>query len=254
VKIFQDLLRFVGNAFDEHFIWNDLTSPDKAPGTHHHHAPPPRLHRFGKEAMLPAAPLPFICHIGPFVGDVYTVRCPSCLIVMQSKHSDGAALRVRPMWKTCDLGHKFLVCLDATPSFDRVAFVDGSDYAYPMEPGKKKPRVGPSRTEQMSVAEKMRHIIGLAAPLETRKHKPPPIHVSSPPPHPPSEPPRVPSPPPHVALAALVAAPVVSARQQRQALYMRDEDEEDIDIDAALRTMDDIAAEHAAGKYDGHCD
>jgi len=209
--------------------------------------------------MLPAAPLPFLCHICPFVGDVYTVRCPRCLIVMQNTHSDGAALRVCPMWKTCELGHKFLVCLDPTPEFDRVASVDGSDRAYPldtMEGSKKKARVGPSHTDQMSVAEKMRHIIGLAAPLEKKKHKPPPIHVSSHPPHPlhpPAEPPRVLYPPPHLALAALVAAPVVGAQQKRQAQHMH-EDEEDVDIDAALRTMDDIAAEHAAGEYDSDCD
>jgi len=155
------------------------------------------------------------------------------------------------MWKTCELGHKFLVCLDASPEFDRVACVDGSDYAHPMEARQKKPRVGPSRTECMSQADKVRHIMGLVAPRDTRKARPQMLHVPAPPT-------VASSPPLSVALASLVAAPVPedspmrpvqSSQHKKYRRDTRDEDDEDVDIDAALRTMDDIAAENAAAEF-----
>jgi len=86
-------------------------------------------------------------NVCPFVGIRYTVRCPGCAIVSLCLFDNGEQLRQCPMWKTCWRGHKFLVSLDDTPVFARVAFVDGSEYPHPMEASKKKARS--SRTEVM---------------------------------------------------------------------------------------------------------
>lgn len=214
--------------------------------------------------------MPELCEICPFIGDVYTVRCPLCMIIRHTKYSDGAALRVRPLWKTCEVGHKFLVSLDASIPFDRVAFVDGSDYAHPlessMESSKKKQRSGPSRTECMTPAEKVRHIMGLVPPRDARKARPQmlvmPGQLGQPgqsgQPGQPAPPACVmpASPPTPVALAMVVSAPEEDSSSTRPAKVRRlayDEEDEDVDIDAALRTMDDIAAESAAAEFCRSC-
>ena len=208
--------------------------------------------------------MPELCEICPFIGDVYTVRCPLCMIIRHTKYLDGAALRVRPLWKTCEVGHKFLVSLDASIPFDRVAFVDDSDYAHPlessMESSKKKQRSGPSRTECMTQADKVRHIMGLGPPRDARNTKALVLVIPAPPA--PPAPPALPacvhsmSPPTPVALAKVVSAPEADSSSTRPAKVRRlayDEEDEDVDIDAALRTMDDIAAESAAAEFCRSC-
>jgi hypothetical protein len=157
---------------------------------------------------------------------------------------DGEQLRQCPMWKTCWRGHKFLVSLDDTPASALVVFMDSSEYPHPMEASKKKARVGPSRTEAMWDAHKVRQIMGVVAPLDQRKPRPAPL--------------QVPSfdvawdPPQHRALSVVVAAgpgalagsAALRARRAREAY---DLDDEEVDIDAALETMVAIAAETALG-------
>jgi len=95
-----------------------------------------------------------MCVLGPFVGDAYIMECPQCAIRTQYREQDGAVLRKRPMWKTCELGHKFIVCLDETPAaFERVSFVDNSEYAHPMEKGKKRARKHLIRAEMFAAID-----------------------------------------------------------------------------------------------------
>jgi len=122
---------------------------------------------------------PFIVLLCPFVGHEYKVRCPRCEIESFYLESDGDTLRQRPLWKCCELGHKFLVRLDDTLAFERVAFVDSSEHPHPMESTKKKARVGPSRTEGLSVTDKVRQLMGVMAPLDMRKMKSSPLYVPS---------------------------------------------------------------------------
>jgi len=176
----------------------------------------------------------FIVTVCPFVGTRYTVRCPGCAIVSMCPFDDGDKLRQCPMWKTCWLGHKFLVSLDDTPSFGRVACVEDSDCPHPMESTKKKPRVGPSRTEVMWDVQKVRERMGLVAPIDTRKPRPAPIQV-------PFAMVVNAAPPLHLSLTRLVAAGEV--HEKKSALAGYDSDDEEVDIDRALLTMDAIAAE-----------
>jgi len=104
----------------------------------------------------------------------------------------------------------------------------------------------------MSQADKVRHIMGLVAPRDTRKARPQMLVMPTPPT-------TCSSPPLSVALANL--APVPEPSSMRPVQHMQrmqhkkhrrdwhDEDDEDVDIDAALRTMDDIAAENAAAEF-----
>jgi len=185
--------------------------------------------------VMPDVASTFMVTVCPFVGPRYTVRCPGCAVVSLYSFQDGNDLRQCPMWKTCERGHKFLVSLDDTPSFGRVAFVDDSDYPHPMESTKKKPRVGPSRTEVMWDVEKVRERMGLVAPIDTRKPRPAPIQV-------PFMPVVNAAPPLHLSLTRLVAAGEVQF-EKKSALPGYDSDDEEVDIDKALLTMDDIAAE-----------
>jgi hypothetical protein len=60
-----------------------------------------------------------------------------------------------------------------------------------------------------------------------------------------------------VALNMVVSAPEEDSSSTRPAKVRRlayDEEDEDVDIDAALRTMDDIAAESAAAEFCRSCD
>jgi hypothetical protein len=195
-------------------------------------------------------PGPFIIVLCPFVGHEYTVRCPRCEIGSSYRESDGDVLRLRPVWKYCELGHKFLVRLDDNIPFERVAFVDGTEHPHPMESSKKKARVGPSRTEGVSITDKVRGILGVVAPLDMRKMKPAPLYVHS-------TPTAANSPPLNMALAAQLAAPGMGAEKEqapcaagncvprsgRANRFDISDDEEDIDVDAALRTMCEIEAE-----------
>ena len=183
----------------------------------------------------------------PFVGIRYTVRCPGCAIVSLCPFDDGDQLRQCPMWKTCWRGHKFLVSLDETPAFARVAFVDGSEYPHPMEASKKKARVGPSRTKVMWDAHKVRESMGVVARVDKRKPRPAPLQVpyfdiAS-------------SPPQHKALSLVVAAEPgalsgSAARKMRRAPKAYDSDDEEVNIDVALETMVAITTETALGMSD----
>jgi len=185
------------------------------------------------------------------MGPRYIVRCPGCSVVSLCPYDDGDQLRQCPLWKTCELGHKFLVSLDDTPAFDRVAFVDHSEHPHPMS-SKKKARVNTNRyeqmrDEQMRDEQKARERTGLVTPLY-------PLYQCKPRPAPLQVPPMSiadASPPLHCALTRLLAvepdaprpAPRPDARQKRRAPYACDSGDEDVDIDAALQTMDDIEAE-----------
>ena len=184
--------------------------------------------------VMPDVASTFMVTVCPFVGPRYTVRCPGCAVVSLYSFQDGNDLRQCPMWKTCERGHKFLVSLDDTPSFGRVAFVDDSDYPHQMESTKKKQRVGPSRTEVMWDVEKVRERMGLVAPKNTRKPRPALIQV-------PFMPVVNAAPPLHLSLTRLVAAGEV--HEKKSALAGYDSDDEEVDIDKALLTMDAIAAE-----------
>ena len=189
----------------------------------------------------------FMVTVCTFVGSSYTVRCPACSVVSMCPFDDGDKLRLCPMWKTCWLGHKFLVSLDDTPPFDRVAFVDGSEHPHPMESHKKKARVGPSRTEVKWDAEEVRERMGVVAPVDRRKPRPAPLQVqsfsyeSSPPLH-----------------TKMLLGPKTDpgaqarceARKTRRAPEAYDSDDEDVDVDAALQPMVAVAAESAAGMSD----
>ena len=137
------------------------------------------LNMFASTVVLPdALNSAFMVTVTPFVGFRYIVRCPGCAVVSMCPYDDGDQLRRSPMWKTCgDRGHKFLVCLDDAPAFDRVAFVDNSEHPHPMESSKKKAREGPSRAEQMWDEQKVRERMGLVAPLYKGKQRPAPLQV-----------------------------------------------------------------------------
>jgi len=121
-----------------------------------------------------------------------------------------------------------------------------------MESTKKKARVGPSRTEGLSVTDKVRHLMGVVAPLDMMKMKPSPLYVHS-------TPTAANSPPLKMALAPQLAAPGLSGgklpapcaadnfvpRSARVHRWDISDDEEDIDVDAALRTMCEIEAEQS---------
>jgi len=167
-------------------------------------------------------------------------------VVSLCPYDDGDQLRQCPLWKTCELGHKFLVSLDDTPAFDRVAFVDNSEHPHPMS-SKKKARVSTSRYEQMRDEQKARERTGLVTPLY-------PLYQCKPRPAPLQVPPMYigdASPPLHCALTRLLAvepdapksAPRADARQKRRAPHAYDSGDEEVDIDAALQTMHDIEAE-----------
>jgi len=116
-----------------------------------------------------------------------------------------------------------------------------------MESSKKKARVGPSRTEVMWDAQKVRERMGVMALVDRRKPRPAPLQVpsfnyDS-------------SPPLHTKLLLVVAADSdaqarCEARKTRRAPEDYDSDNEDVDVDAALQTMVAIAAESAAGMSD----
>jgi len=171
--------------------------------------------------------MPFKCVLGPFVGDAYTMECPQCAIGTTYREQDGAVLRQRPIWKTCELGHKFLVCLDGTPAvLECVSFVDRSEHAHPMEQSQKRARKHMSRAEMFAVID--------AAPA--------PVAGC----------PRAKSPPLPSTLMRLLAtpSPVLAVASSSRAKRRCDSDDEDVDIDAALRTMGEIAAEAAAPEPD----
>ena len=185
--------------------------------------------------------MPFKCVLGPFVGDAYTMECPQCAIGTTYREQDGAVLRQRPIWKTCELGHKFLVCLDGTPAvLECVSFVDRSEHAHPMEQSQKRARKHMSRAEMFAVID--------AAPAPVAgcpRAKSPPL---------PSTLMRLLATPSPAAagggggggLPATVVSKVSSSRAKRRC----DSDDEDVDIDAALRTMGEIAPEAAAPEPD----
>jgi hypothetical protein len=154
---------------------------------------------------------------------------------------DGDALRKGPLWKVCDSGHKFLVTFDDKCPFARFACDNGSSVK---ETNKKKARVGPSRTETIWDVEKVRERMGLVAPIDRRKPRPAPLQV-----------PFMHAvdnmPPQNGALMRLVAA-VPDAREsatrnevpkRKGAPRAYDYDDFDVDIDAALQTMEEIDAE-----------
>jgi len=203
------------------------------------------LNMYASTVVLPdALNSAFMVTVTPFVGFRYIVRCPGCAVVSMCPYDDGNELRQCPLWKTCELGHKFLVSLDDTAAFDRVAFVDNSEHPHPMQSSTKKARVGPSRAEQMWDEQKVRERMGLAAPLYQCKPRPAPLQV-----------PRMsivdPSPQLHCALTRLLAvepdapksAPRADARQKRRAPHAYDSDDEEVDIDAALQTKHDMEVE-----------
>lgn len=184
---------------------------------------------------------PFMVAVCPFVGPRYTVRCPNCAVVSMTPFDDGDALREGPLWKVCDSGHRFLVTLDDNCPFARFACDNGSSVK---ETNKKKARVGPSRTETIWDVEKVRERMGLVAPIDRRKPRPAPLQV-----------PFMHAvdnmPPQNGALMRLVAA-VPDAREsatrnevpkRKCAPQAYDYDDFDVDIDAALQTMEEIDAE-----------
>jgi len=112
----------------------------------------------------------------------------------------------------------------------------------------------------MTQADKVRHIMGLAPPRDARNTKALVLVIPTTPA--PPAPPALPacvdsmSPPTPVALAKVVSAPEADSSSTRPAKFRRlayDEEDEDVDIDAALRTMDDIAAESAAAEFCRSC-
>jgi len=193
------------------------------------------LNMFASVALPGVANAPFIVMVCPFVGLWYTVRCPGCEVVSMYTYNDGDSLREGPLWKVCERGHKFLVTHDDHFPVERVTFVDGSTDSLVMEPNKKKQRVGPSRTEALWDVEKVRERMGLVAPIDTRKPRPAPIQVLF-------MPMVNASPPLHSSLTRLVAAGEVQFEKKRAPLGY-DADDHEVDIDATLQTMDDIAAE-----------
>jgi len=112
----------------------------------------------------------------------------------------------------------------------------------------------------MTQADKVRHIMGLVPPRDARQARPQMLVMPDPPAQPaPFAPPacvamNCPTTP--VALAKVVSAPEADSSSTRPAKFRRlayDEEDEDVDIDAALRTMDDIAAESAAAEFCRSC-
>ena len=212
-------------------------------------------------AVMNGTAAPFIVVLCPFIGDDYTVRCPCCAIESCYRQSDGETLRERPLWKCCELGHKFLVRLDNTLLFERVAFVDGSEHPHNMQSSKKKARVGPSRTEKVSAGSFVcMGIVEPVEPMEKMKTASTALFMS---------PPTTASSPALVqaqvqaqvhalvkaqfqdkaqieAQARVHAPPAAGSGGARSGHANRwdiSDDDEDIDIDAALRTMIEIEAE-----------
>ena len=199
---------------------------------------------------------PFIVVLCPFVGDDYTVRCPCCAIESCYRQFDGESLRERPLWKCCELGHKFLVRLDDTLLFERVAFVDGCRHPHTMQSTKKKARVGPSRTEELSDGSVV--CTGLVEPMEPmepmERMKTASTALFMSPPTTASSPALVQAQvqdqfqaEAHAEAQARVHAPRAAgsggARSGHANRWDISDDDEDIDIDAALRTMIEMEAE-----------
>jgi len=179
------------------------------------------LNMYASVSVPAASSAPFIVTLCPFVGPRYIVRCPGCEVVSMNPYDDGDTLRKGPLWKLCERGHKFLVTLDATCAFERVAFVDGSKHPHHMEAAMKKPRVGPSRAEAAWDVDAVRERMGLVAPVDRRKPKPGPLVVPATP--------------------AATAGTVNHKKRRAPTAY--DSGDEEVDLDAALQTMTEIAVE-----------
>ena len=199
------------------------------------------------QVMAAVAHAPFMCVLGPFLGDSYTLQCPQCTMGLCYSMRDGAQLRERPLWKMCELGHKFLVCLDAADAGAELAACVADGAGMPSD--KKRPRVGMSRAEMLASVDTVRKAMGVVAAVDMRAAAGPALCR------------RAKSPPLPSTLMRLVAAPerVVATpsggggggggpRSGRARPGDISDDEEDVDIDAALRTLDDIAAESAAAE------